>query len=459
LLSDLERLEDQEYRSKNLIGQINWILALCLSDNLSDCSQKLSNGQVDLSVVEQDSPAQMAERFSGLGKLFESQDSRQLPLQKIQKGTEQMFYVLNQWKHDADKTQVNKYLADLKQLWSTLIEQRSQLLRLDRQSYSVTFSQSEQARTQLYRLALVITGADFILAIALIYVFRNSIGRRLKILTDNTARFASGQPLHEVVSGQDELTDYDQTFHDMADRLAESARKEQAARDEVERLKREFMTMVSHDLRSPLTTVGGTIELVSTGRYGELNDNGLKLLARSRNEIDRLTSLVQDLLDIASIESGKLDLDIEPLALEEIIQRAKSSVEGLASRKNIAIISEETQLQILADEGRIVQVLVNLLGNAIKFSGAGTTVKISSRLIDSEVEISVEDHGRGIPESHLNLVFDRFQQVERSDASEKGGTGLGLAICKSIVEQHGGTIELVSELGAGTTVSFRIPAI
>jgi signal transduction histidine kinase len=456
-IDDIQHLEDQEYRSKNLIGQANWVLVLCLSGNLSSLAQKLSNNQADLVVIKKDPRADLPREFKELSSLFEPQDKRLAPMQQMQRAADQIFQYLNEFKLNADKTNLIGELHKMNQLWQQLQDARHDLLRLDRESYGTNTDQSHRARERLHDVVVFVTSVYFIFAIALAYVFSQNIAKRLRVLTDNTLLFATGKPLHKLVSGDDELSDYDQTFHNMAAQIAESAKKEQEARHEVERLKREFLAMVSHDLRSPLTTVGGTIGLIKSGNFGEINDRGIRLLNTSATEINRLTRLVQDLLDVAKIESGKFDLNIKPFPLEDIIEKSKTSTKYLADKKEISIVSEPTALQVLVDGDRLVQVLINLLTNAIKFSPDDTSIEISSRLIDQSIEVSVRDYGRGIPESHITAVFDRFQQVERADATEKGGTGLGLAICKSIIEQHGGTIGVNSIVGQGTTFWFRVP--
>ncbi|MGH9549840.1 MAG: sensor histidine kinase, partial [Terriglobales bacterium] len=162
-------------------------------------------------------------------------------------------------------------------------------------------------------------------------------------------------------------------------------------------------------------------------------------------------------LDVARIDSGHLQLNRSVIPVGTIIRRAVSAVQALADENEIDIESQITDLEIEADGDRIVQVLVNFLSNAIKFSSPGSKVFISVEQTVDQIIMRVTDNGRGIPESHLESIFDRFQQVEDSDRTDKGGTGLGLPICKSIIEQHDGTIGVVSEIGKGSTFWFSLP--
>jgi PAS domain S-box-containing protein len=227
-------------------------------------------------------------------------------------------------------------------------------------------------------------------------------------------------------------------------------------RHEVERLKRDFVAMVSHDLRSPLTSVHGSLTLLSAGALGDLSDEAQEVVQTAESEVERLTNLVADLLDVARIEAGKLEVHPTRTQLMPIIRRSIASVGNLAARAGVEIDCEQTTPVVMADSDRIVQVMVNLLSNAIKFSPPQTTVSVTARDLNDWVEVRVEDRGRGIPAEHLDAIFERFHQVESDEDTKKGGTGLGLPICKTIVENHGGQIGVESEVGKGSTFWFRL---
>ena len=173
---------------------------------------------------------------------------------------------------------------------------------------------------------------------------------------------------------------------------------------------------------------------------------------------DRLVRLINDILDIERIDSGQIDLHQEPCDAAELIESAIQAVGQVAAEAQVRLIADAQPGALLADPDRVLQTLTNLISNAVKFSPAGGTVRVSSVRCDDEVLFQVSDEGRGIPADKLETIFERFQQVDASDAREKGGTGLGLAICRTIVEQHGGRIWVESELGAGSTFSFVLPA-
>lgn len=229
-------------------------------------------------------------------------------------------------------------------------------------------------------------------------------------------------------------------------------------RHEIERLKQEFVSMVTHDLKTPLNSILFVLEVLQSGSYGDVNEVGQRALKRSLSELERLMRLINDLLDLERLGGGNLEINPAPVELFKIVERSVAAVQGFAQQHNIKLISSTDIPDIVqADEDRLVQVLVNLLSNAVKFSPTDSTVEVSALREGRFMEIRVTDRGRGIPESYREIIFERFKQVDAADASEKKGTGLGLAICKAIVEQHGGMMGVESEVGKGSTFWFRIP--
>jgi PAS domain S-box-containing protein len=230
-------------------------------------------------------------------------------------------------------------------------------------------------------------------------------------------------------------------------------------RRKLAQMKKDFVATVSHELRTPLTSIRGSLSLLAGGALGELPDEALEVVQIAERNTLRLIALINDILDLERLEAGKLEIAVRPTAVAAVVERSIEAVRAVADQSGVAIEAPATAGTILADEDRIVQVVVNLLSNAVKFSPRGSTVTVSATPERAGfVEIAVADRGRGIPESHKDLLFQRFQQVETSDARKKGGTGLGLAISKAIVEQHGGTIAVSSRLGEGSTFTVRLPA-
>ena len=230
-------------------------------------------------------------------------------------------------------------------------------------------------------------------------------------------------------------------------------------RREVDRMKNEFLSVVSHELRTPLTSIRGSLDLLSSGVLGELSPQARSMTAIAAESSERLTRLINDILDLERIESGDRAVHADPVEAADLLTRSATEMAGLAETSAVQVVVEPSTGRVLADADRIVQTLTNLLSNAIKFSDAGTAVHLDAQADgDGHVLFRVRDEGRGIPEDKLDTIFQRFEQVDSSDARQKGGTGLGLAISRGIVERHGGRIWAESELGAGTTVMFTLPS-
>jgi PAS domain S-box-containing protein len=225
----------------------------------------------------------------------------------------------------------------------------------------------------------------------------------------------------------------------------------------LERMKADFTATVSHELRTPLTCVLGYLDLLGCGQLGELPERARDAVERAQAAALRLQALTTDILDLTRIDAGRLELDRRPMEIEAAIRASLHSVAALAEREEIAIDVASSAGVVFGDRDRLAQVLVNLLSNAIKFSPRGSRVSVSTQEGPTHVEVRIEDQGRGIPPAYLTSLFERFRQVEASDARHKGGAGLGLAISKAIVQAHDGTIGVESEEGKGSRFWFRIP--
>jgi len=208
----------------------------------------------------------------------------------------------------------------------------------------------------------------------------------------------------------------------------------------LDRLKDEFISTVSHELRTPLTAIRGALGLLSHGTLVELNDKAANLLRIAHSNSERLLRLINDILDLERMQSGRERLIFRKVQLAQIVRQAMDCIAPVADAAGVHLIQDTTQVEIAADSDRLIQVLTNLLSNAAKFSPRNSTVSILMRPDLNGVTLSVVDPGRGIPTDKLETIFGRFQQVDASDARQKGGTGLGLAICRTIVHQHSGLI-------------------
>jgi len=232
--------------------------------------------------------------------------------------------------------------------------------------------------------------------------------------------------------------------------------RDMTQRREVDRMKNEFLSVVSHELRTPLTSIRGSLGLLAGGRLVELTPRAARMVDIAVESSDRLTRLINDILDIERLESGSLPMDLRAERVSDLLEAAAQGLDALARADDVVLEVGAASGWVLADSDRIVQTLTNLVGNAIKYSSAGGTVHLQAVPHAGEVTFSVRDHGRGIPADKLESVFERFEQVDSSDARQMGGTGLGLAISRGIIERHGGRIWAESVMGEGTTLHFTL---
>jgi signal transduction histidine kinase/DNA-binding response OmpR family regulator len=242
---------------------------------------------------------------------------------------------------------------------------------------------------------------------------------------------------------------------------AEQQKHKLAQRSDMDVVKDEFISTVSHELRTPLTSIRGALGLLSAGLLGNVDGKAQNLLRIASSNTERLIRLINDILDLERMESGRAPLKLRRCSILDMAREAVDTMtpmaDGASIQLDLTCNAPRDSIYFDADPDRILQVLTNLLSNAIKFSPEDSKVSVQIDSDTNSVALKVVDRGRGIPADKLDAVFDRFQQVESGDASKKGGTGLGLAICRSIIQQHGGAIwAQPNQSGPGTTLWMQL---
>jgi signal transduction histidine kinase len=250
---------------------------------------------------------------------------------------------------------------------------------------------------------------------------------------------------------------------DLADQL-ERTNQELKRIDEI---KSEFVSVASHELRTPLAAIKNAIQLILKGKTGEINEAQEKFLSMADRNINRLTNILNNLLNLSKIESGKIQMKLENFELKKLIELTVSSLKPQADEKSVQIILEvpEPLPQVYGDQEKIEQILTNLIGNAIKFTPEGGQILLTAKPFSKDqnnehgdkVAVSVKDSGIGIPQEHLEAIFEKFHQVEGSLNRSMSGTGLGLAITRGLLEAHQGKIWVESEVGKGSIFTFTLP--
>jgi PAS domain S-box-containing protein len=230
---------------------------------------------------------------------------------------------------------------------------------------------------------------------------------------------------------------------------------------EAERLKKEFTATLSHELRTPLTSIIGSLQLVTSGVVGDAGQEISELTEVAERNAQRLLDLINDLLDIDKIESGKFALLPESVRLGDLVQESLTLNKAYADRfmVRLEVHGDVPDVRLHVDRRRLIQVMTNLLSNAAKFSPEGSTVEVSTRCADGMVRVEVSDRGPGIPEEFRSRIFTRFAQADSTTTRHKGGTGLGLAICRRLIELMNGRIGFDGRPGGGTTFHFELPVL
>ena len=284
----------------------------------------------------------------------------------------------------------------------------------------------------------------------------SSMRRPLEQLVSAAGRLAAGDRTARVeVGGLSETATLAAAFNEMAEELELEASK----RDQLDRLKDDFVLTASHELRSPLTSVQGFAELLMLD-HDNLTPKQIETVEIILDNCRHLVRLLNDLLDLARSDAGRLAIRAQPTELAPLIDDAVRTMRGQTDGAGQALTQEiDPRLPLVdVEPDRIRQILVNLLTNAHDYSPEGASIRVTARAQDADVVVSVIDDGPGIPEEQLGQIFQRFTRGDAGLTQRVGGTGLGLAISKSLVELHGGTIEVDSTPGVGSSFSFRLPA-
>jgi signal transduction histidine kinase len=232
-------------------------------------------------------------------------------------------------------------------------------------------------------------------------------------------------------------------------------------RKNIERGKAEFLTMVSHELRTPVTALRGALGILAAGAAGELPPKAQALAALADRNADRLHRLVNDILDIEKIESGafayrRTDIDLNPLVTQAAVELRPYADQY---QVKIDVRSDLPRAYLHADADRLMQVLANLISNAVKHSPSGGTIDVHVTRTDQSIRVNVTDHGDGIPEEFRPHIFEKFAQANWTATNRKGGSGLGLNISRAIIQHHGGILAFDTKLGVGTTFYFELPVL
>ena len=281
-----------------------------------------------------------------------------------------------------------------------------------------------------------------------------AVSRPMRSLAETADRLGTGDlAARSSATGLAEVDVVAEALDQMAARLETTVDELRS----LDRMKSEFVSVVSHELRTPLTSIRGSLGLLQGGAFGDLPGDASEMLDIAVSNTDRLVRLINDILDLERIEAGQEMFEPAPIDVRELLAQVAQGLAGAASGAGVSIVVAAGDGVVVCDRDRMVQAMTNLAGNAIKFSEPGGTVWLEAAFDGDDAVLRVRDEGRGIPADALSSIFERFSQVDASDARERGGTGLGLAIVRTIAERHGGRVDVASAPGVGSTFSIVLP--
>ncbi len=451
LLKQAEFLAEQEFHNKGVIGRSNWISTLLLANNLAGFMHLAAEDSKSLKIYNSSKQA-MPSELQGLYEVVKNSPDQ---VQRVKRCTlliGELYSALevaekNSGKFD-NKDELRKLIDNqLLPIWTELFSLRHELLSADFAQYKMNLESMPKARLQRDNSVLILVLIDIVAAAGLLHFYTHGLTSRLAILADNAKRFELKKKLNQPVKGNDEITELDRAFHNMSSSLELAQQRKQ-----------EFLTMISHDMRTPLTNVQASLEFVLEAQQETLSEQTEEWLNRAYQNVETVLSLINELLEIERIEGSGLTLVLSDARLSDIIRRSVSSVSAVALQHSITIVEPKSAVYLKCDEERLIRVLTNLLANAIKFAPPGSTITVDCKKTTQWLEISVQDEGRGIPSELLKTIFERYKQVNIDDARKLGGSGLGLAISKAIIEAHHGLIDVTSELDKGSKFTISLPA-
>ena len=460
LLYEAERQAKMEARSRSIVeciatvrtmmtdgvtalGLYYWTKDRSKKDRYTDLSQSVQDAMKRLKTLCSDRPAQL----SAVNRLQVSTDKCIEVLDKLQASISEGGSHLSALSMHQMNTEAKNCLKILNSDFAEFDKQERERVK--------SRSKSQDYFRSLLRIGVIIEVlANVILALVIASAFSRGIVGRLNVMTENSLRLAKGEPLIPSLGGKDEIAKLDTTFHQMAEELNAAS----LALKEREEMKRQFVAMISHDIRTPLTTLCLMFESFIKGHYGPQEDAGLKKLRGSYKVVSHIVDLVSDLLDLEKANEGMMELNRTNVPLQAVLDEAVESIESAAVSKRIKVVCAETDESVNAEQKKLIRVMQNLLSNAVKFSPEGGTITVSVQRAGTEcLELSVSDEGTGISSEDCSILFQRYKQTKAGE--EAGGSGLGLLISKMIVEAHGGSIGVESEVGKGSRFWFQLPLV
>jgi signal transduction histidine kinase len=305
---------------------------------------------------------------------------------------------------------------------------------------------SRKIRERIRLLLKCALGFSVLFALFCATMFSKQLASRLSQVGENADKLAKGEPLAAPLGGTDEVAELDNHLHYAADLIEAS-----------KRMKQEVTAMITHDLKTPLQSVRSYLEMLESGLFGELNEQGTRLLATTESASKHMVGLIDSVLQLEKMRTGNIQLQRALVEVAPIMDKCLDSVHAFAESKKITIVTDYTSdhCDVSGDAFWLQEVFVNILSNGLKYAPEKSTLSITTRKSGRNVEIAIADQGPGISEEEQKLIFERFHRVQAT--ANISGTGLGLPIAKELVELHNGSIKVESVIGKGSTFIISLP--
>jgi two-component system, NtrC family, sensor histidine kinase GlrK len=330
----------------------------------------------------------------------------------------------------------------------SLRTQLETLIRTNQTAVSSAMADLQETVPRTFNVAVLLTLGTIVVTILLALFIARTITRPIRALRAGTERVAQGHFEPIRVTSHDETALLAGAFNAMSEKLRQ-----------INEYKAEMMHHITHELRMPLQSMHSAYYLLSEQMAGPINEQQKKLLESMRENIDRINGFSNQFLDVAKIEAGMMEFRREPLGLAELVRPVVENARIMAARKEISITLQEEEVPVVTGDGeKLAQVVSNLLSNAIKYTDRGGSITVALRAAGTGVEIAVSDNGVGIDQEDIPRLFTKFYQAKNVEKGSIKGTGVGLALVKGIVDGHGGTILVTSQVGRGSTFTVVLPA-
>ena len=450
VVSKAEQMALAERKQSTVVEQVNWLIAIFMSTT-SNLGTYIITGHKPYAQEGKLALAKLRSQFDELENLLADSPTQlghvkqmrgiiEVQLKELQalEPTEERNSFTYLWSHMKEFRETMQEIGVRTGLLMRMISaEKDQLAQMRKEEVAARQSVKDQILTGMI--------VNFMLVAVMLIWFINNITGRLSVLVENARKIPTGQALERQVKGNDELAYLDEVLHNAAAELKRANEHRQS-----------LMEMVAHDLRSPLMSCQVSMQILASDKMPELPPIAVRQINSVQTNIRRVVEMVNDLLTMDKLEAGQLELDIETVQVPQLAQEAVDSVAALAREKRVTIKNNCTALAVEGDPKRLLQVLVNYLSNAIKFSPPDSLVTVYCGKEKSLVAIFVEDQGPGLEPEDQEHIFEKFYQA--SDKENSKGFGLGLAICKLLTEAHGGSVGVESIRGKGSRFWLAVPS-